>query len=249
MNLFPINDLESGGVYFSNWGGLNDVTRNSDESVGVELSDFTFGGLSSSFNTDLRASTQWRQKKISYAVTNRSYRNLIMATYSTGLLPSGCALSFSGSRRWSQEGYTPGTFYDGFAYFGSVEKRLNDRHSLNFVVFAAPYKRGGDNAAIQEMYDLADDHYYNSAWGYQQGEKRNSKVYSGHQPFFILRHDWKMNEKLSLKSSVGYQVGKNSSTALDWTFAPDPRPDYYRRLPSYVDNAEVAKHLHPLENL
>jgi len=240
MNLFPINDLESGGVYFSNWGGLNDVTRQNEEVIGAGIADWGVGGVSSSFNTDLRASSQWRQKKISYAITNRSYRNRIMGTWSTGLLPSGWAVSLSGSKRWSQEGYVPGTFYDGYSYFGSLDRKFNDHHLLNFAVFASSYKRGGDNAAIQEMYDLADDNYYNSAWGYQQGEKRNSKVYAGHQPHFILRYDWHMNDKVNLTTSLGYQTGKNSSTALDWLFAPDPRPDYYRRLPSYQDNPEIA---------
>src|SRR6186713_180757 len=118
MNLYPINDLESGGVYFSNWGGLNDVTKQNEEVIGADIASWGVGGVSSSFNTDLRASSQWRQKKISYAVTNRNYRNRIMGTWSTGLLPSGWAFSFSGSRRWSQEGYIPGTFYDGWSYFG-----------------------------------------------------------------------------------------------------------------------------------
>ena len=243
MNLFPINDLESGGVYFSNWGGLNDVMKQNDEVIGAEIADFGAGGVSSAFNTDLRASSQWRQKKISYAVCNRNYRNRIMGTWSSGLLPSGWAFSFSGSHRWSHEGYVPGTFYDGYSYLASVDRKFNDHHLLNFVVFASPYKRGGDNSAIQEMFDLSDDHYYNPNWGYQSGEKRNSKVYSGHQPHFILRYDWKMNDKLNLTTSLGYQTGKNETTALDWLFAPDPRPDYYRRLPSFQDNADVAQEI------
>ncbi len=240
MNLFPINDLESGGVYFSNWGGLNDVTKQNEEVIGADIADWGAGGVSSSFNTDLRASSQWRQKRISYAVTNRNYRNRIMGTWSTGLLPSGWALSLSASHRWSQEGYIPGTFYDGYSYFASVDRKFNDHHTLNFVVMGSPYKRGGDASAIQEMYDLSGDHYYNPTWGYQQGKKRNSKVYSGNQPYAMLRYDWRFNDKVNLTTVIGYQTGKNSSTALDWLFANDPRPDYYRRLPSFQDNQDVA---------
>ena len=246
LNNLPINDLESGGVYWSNWGGLNDVMKQDAELVGAEQSDWGFGGVASTFNTDLRAASQWRQKKISYAITNRNYRNRIMGTWSTGLLSSGWAFSFSGSRRWSQEGYIPGTFYDGWSYFGSVSKKLNDRHTLNVVALGAPYKRGGSSTAIQEMYDLADDHYYNSYWGYQEGKKRNSRVYSGHQPLFILRHDWTLSDKLSITTSLGYQSGPNSTGALDWLNANDPRPDYYRRLPSYVDDPAVSEQMRTL---
>lgn len=236
LNYFPVTDLESGGLYWSLWGGLNDVTRQDEESVGAEIASWDFGGAGSTFNTDLRASVQWRQKKVSYSVTNRNYRNRLMATWSTGLLPSGWAFSLSASRRWSQEGYIPGTYYDGYSYFASVEKKFNDRHSLNLAILGAPYERGANSSSTQEMYDLAGDPYYNSFWGYQQGEKRNSRIYSGHEPMAILRHDWHISDKASLVTSLGYQTGKSNARALDWLYANDPRPDYYRRLPSYQDD-------------
>lgn len=246
LNNLPINDLESGGVYWSNWGGLNDVMKQDEEFIGAEQSDWAFGGVASTFNTDLRASSQWKQKRISYAITNRNYRNRIMGTWSTGLLPSGWAFSFSGSRRWSQEGYVPGTFYDGWSYFASVSKKFNDKHALNLVALGAPYKRGGSSTAIQEMYDLANDHYYNSYWGYQNGKKRSARVYSGHQPLFILRHDWTISDKLSVTTSLGYQVGENSVQAIDWLNASDPRPDYYRKLPSYIDDPVLSEEVRNL---
>lgn len=246
LNQLPVNDLESGGIYYSSWSGLNDVMRLDENVVGAEFAEWGFGGIAGSSNTDLRASSQWKKKQVSYAVTNRNYRNRIMGTWSTGLLPSGWAFSFSGSRRWSQEGYIPGTFYDGWSYFASIDRKINEKHSLNFVALGSPYKRGGNSTSIQEMYDLADDHYYNSFWGYQQGEKRNARIYSGHQPLFMLRHDWDINEKLDLTISLGYQTGKSGTETLDWIYGNDPRPDYYRRLPSYIDDPEVSGEMREL---
>lgn len=240
LNNLPVNDLESGGVFWSNWGGLNDVFRQDQFVLGAGMSEWGYGGIASSFNTDLRASSQWRQKRISYAVTNRNYRNRIMGTWSTGMSPKGWALSLSASRRWAEEGFIEGTFYDGWSYFISVVKKLNERHSLNVVAFGAPYKRGGSSTSIQEMYDLAGDHYYNSFWGYQQGKKRSGRVYSAHQPLFMLRHDFVISEKVNLSTVVGYQTGHNSIIGLDWLDANDPRPDYYRRLPSYIDDPLLA---------
>lgn len=240
LNNLPINDLESGGIYFSNWGGLNDVMRQDKEVIGAEIAEWGFGGVASTFNTDLRAASQRRQKRVSYAVTNRNYRNRITGTYSTGLLPSGWAMSLSGSRRWAQEGYNPGTFYDGWSYFASVGKKINEHHTLNLVALGAPTKRGGNSTSIQEMYDLAGTNYYNSFWGYQQGKKRSGRVYSGHQPLFMFTHDWIISDKLNLSTALGYQTGKSGVEALDWIYANDPRPDYYRRLPSYVTDATLA---------
>lgn len=246
LNHLPVNDLESGSIFWSQWGGLNDVMRLDAVRVGAEIGDWGYGGVANSFNTDLRASSQWRQKRISYAVTNRNYRNRIMGTWSTGRLPSGWAVSLSGSRRWAQEGFIEGTFYDGWSYFASVDKKLGSNQSINLVALGSPYKRGGSSTSIQEMYDLADNHYYNSFWGYQQGEKRNGRIYSAHQPLFILRHDITFNDNVKLITALGYQTGFSSIEALDWLYGHDPRPDYYRRLPSYIQVPDLAAEVEAL---
>ncbi|MEL6866661.1 MAG: TonB-dependent receptor, partial [Bacteroidota bacterium] len=66
------------------------------------------------------------------------------------------------------------------------------------------------------------------------GEKRNSRVGNRHQPMAILTHDWNISPKSVLKTAVSYQAGRDGTTALDWFDARDPRPDFYRRLPSYI---------------
>src|SRR5688500_7910926 len=150
LNNLPINDLESGGIYYSNWGGLNDVMRQSDEVIGAEVAEWGFGGAAGTFNTDLRATSQWKQTRLSYAVTNRNYRNRITGTWSTGLRPSGWAVSLSGSRRWAEEGYVPGTFYDGWSYFASAGKKINKDHMLNFLAMASTYQRDESSNSIQK---------------------------------------------------------------------------------------------------
>ncbi|HLF64664.1 MAG TPA: hypothetical protein VI603_12960 [Saprospiraceae bacterium] len=240
LNGLPFNDLEVGSVFWSNWGGLNDVTRNQETHLGLEAAPYSLGGVGGSSFLDLRASSQWVQKRFSYSLTNRSYRNRVMTTVSTGLNAKGWAFTFSGSRRWSEEGYVPGTFYDAYAYFASIDKRLSDKHQLNLVVLGAPIKRGKESPSIQEMYDLAGTNYYNSYWGYQKGEKRNSRVSDIHQPIAMLRHDWTLKENSILTTTIGYQSGKNASSALEWFNANDPRPDYYRRLPGYIEDPALS---------
>lgn len=239
LNGLPVNDLESGQVFWSNWGGLNDVLRNRTNSIGLAPVPFAFGGIGGASDIDLRASRQWKQLRVSYARSNRTYNNRVMATYNTGLLDNGWAFSLSASRRWAQEAYIPGTFYDAYSYFASIDKVLNDRHALNLVAFGSPIKRGKSTAATQEMYDLAGTNYYNANWGYQHGEKRNARIANINQPMLLLRHDWQLSNRASLRTTAGYQFGRTGDTALDWYNAPDPRPDYYRRLPSYIDNEQA----------
>lgn len=239
MNGMPVNDLEDGGVFWGQWGGLNNVMWNRDNSIGLQPTTFTFGGIGGAYSIDNRASKQRKQLQVSYAATNRNYRNRLMATYSTGLLKKGWAVSLSASRRWASEGYVPGTFYDGYSYFLSVEKLIGNNHSLALTALGAPTRNGRSAAATQEMYNIAGTNYYNPNWGYQNGRKRNAVVGNTHQPMFILTHEWKINNQSNLLTSAGFSFGRSARTALDWNNAPDPRPDYYRYLPSYIEDSTM----------
>ncbi|MEL6831836.1 MAG: TonB-dependent receptor [Bacteroidota bacterium] len=242
VNGMPVNDLETGRVFWNHWGGLNDVLRNRTNTIGLGASIFAYGGVGGASTIDTRATSQRKQLRFGYAISNRTYRNRVMATYSTGLLESGWAFSFSASRRWADEGFIEGTPYDAYSYFASIDRKLGQNALLNLTVFGAPIKRGRISGAIQEVYDLAGTNYYNANWGLQNGKKRNARIQNVHQPVFILRNDWDLSSKLKLTTSVGYQTGRTGSTALDWFDGPDPRPIYYRKLPSFFEG-EVAQEI------
>ncbi len=247
MNGVPMTDLYNGNPMFYLWGGLNDVTRNREGVSNLSPGSFSFGGIGGSNYVDSRATKQRKQLAISYALSNRAYENRVMATYGTGLMKGGWALAGSISRRWSDEGYIPGTYYDGWSYFIAVEKILNYNHSFSLTMFGTPTERGRSSPATKEMYDLAGTNFYNPTWGYQNGEKRNASVNTSHQPVSILSHDWRINNHSLLRTSVGYTFGENVNTGLDWYNAPDPRPDFYRKLPSYYsDFPEIAAQIEAL---
>lgn len=232
INGMDMSNMETGRTYWSNWGGLNNVTRYKTVTFGLETADQTFGNVGG--NTDIQmAPTVYRKGlRLTYSAANRSYRNRAMITYSTGLTPSNWAFTVSGSRRWAQEGYVEGTFYDAWAYYMGIEKHL-DNQKIVLNVFGSPNKRGKGGASTQEAYDLLNNVYYNPYWGYQEGEKRNSRVGYGHMPVALLTHYWDINSTTKLQTSVVGQYGRNGSTALNWYNGADPRPDYYRYLPSY----------------
>ena len=233
INGVQMNDMETGRAYWSSWGGLNDATRNKVINAGISDSKYSFGGVGGTTNMITRASRFKKGVKFTYSSTNRSYRNRLMFLSSTGLMKNGWAFTLSGSRRWAQEGYVEGTFYDAWSYFLSAEKKLNDQHSIGLIAFAAPTKRGKNGVSTQEAYDLAGTNYYNPYWGWQNGEKRNSRINIFHQPTIMLTHYWDMDDKATLTTTAYYSFGKGISTALDWYDAPDPRPDYYKNLPSW----------------
>lgn len=233
INGAPMNDIETGDAYWNQWGGLNDVFRGRSNIYGLQPSDYAYGGINGTTYFDASAASQRKQTRVTYSLTNRLYRNRLMVTHSSGLLKSGWAYSLSASRRWSQEGYVPGTFYDGYSYYGAITKVINGKHELNFTAFGAPTRRGKSAPAVQEAYDLAGSNFYNPNWGYQNGEKRNAKVADIFQPTYIFNYEYNPTNRTHWNTAIGYQHGKNKNSTLDWYNAADPRPDYYRYLPSW----------------
>lgn len=241
LNGVNINDPASGNIYWSLWGGLNDMFRLRQIDVGMGAMDYSLGSLNGATMINLRVSEQYKQTRVSYALSNRSYRNRLMFTHSTGLMKNGWAFSISASRRWAQEGYNPGTPYDAYAYFIGIEKVINEKHSIGLTVLGAPRWYGKTSPTVQEAKDLTGTNYYNSYWGYQNGEIRNSRISHTHEPIGILRYDYTPNNNNKLRVSAYIQKGTNGSTALNWfNDTGDPRPDYYRKLPSYAEDPDVA---------
>ncbi len=233
MNGSMMNDAESGMAYWGQWGGLNDVFRNQQNTFGLAAAEDGIGGLTGVTSIDATAMNQRKQIRTTYSLSNRSYRNRIMFTYSTGLLKSGWAFSVSGSKRWSGEGFIPGTFYNSYSYYGAVSKKINSHSNIHFVTFGAPTQRGKAMPAIQEAMDIAGSNYYNPNWGWQDGKKRNARVSNSFQPMALLTYDYQPDENTLFTMTAAYQQGYIGNSALDWYNAQDPRPDYYRKLPSY----------------
>ncbi len=239
MNGVPMENLDNGFTPYGLWGGLNDVMRNRDNTLGLRPTPYSFGDLGGINYLDTRASHQRKQTSYNYAISNRNYVHRIMLTHSTGLSKKGWAFSFSGSRRWAEEGFADGTFYNGWSLYAGVDKRINAKHLLSFVAFATPTQNGRQGSSVQEMRELAGTNFYNPYWGYQNGVKRNASVAKSFQPFGILTHEWKPNENTSIITSASLTKGERGITGLDWYNAADPRPDYYRYLPSYQQDPSI----------
>jgi hypothetical protein len=237
INGIPMNDMESGRGTWYKWGGLNDVTRYAESKRWLTSNPYHFGGLGGYSNINGKATGIRKGHYLSYASTNRAYRHRLMYTQGTGMMANGWAFALSVSARYSKEGYVPGTYYQAMGYFLAAEKKINEHHSLNLSVIGAPSNRGKSGISTQETYDLANDHYYNPNWGYQtingKQVKRNARQAISHTPIIALSHDWNIDKTSKLKSSIYLNVGQYGQTSLNWNDAKDPRPNYYRYLPSY----------------
>ncbi len=237
INGIPMNDPQYyGGAPQGSWSGLYQVFRDRSITLGLSPNENSFGGILGSDILDGRASVQREGLSVSYSHANRLFSNRLMATYASGMMKGGWAVVASLVGRWSQEGYVPGTFQEGYSYYFSVDKKFGNNNTLSFSTYGTPTRTGRALATTMEAYDLAGSHYYNPGWGYQNGVVRNAYVTNNFRPSFILNDEWKINEKSNLILAAQFAFGKLKSSGLDWNSAQDPLPDYYKNMPSYVQD-------------
>jgi hypothetical protein len=235
LNGYNMNSLVTGRATFSQWGGLNHVVRYPDTRINMTPASFTFGEIGGVSNYNLRGSAYSKQIRGSYSLSNRTYNNRLMLTYATGMLKNGWSLAASVSSRFGDNiSYVQGTSYDAFSYFVALEKKLNQNNAINLTVLGAPTVRDMQGNSVNEAYNLTGTNYYNPNWGWYNGKQRSARTRSTHEPVALLTHFFNSDDnKLSITTTLGFTVGRNSTTSLNWYDAPDPRPDYYRYLPSY----------------
>ncbi|NNK82406.1 MAG: carboxypeptidase-like regulatory domain-containing protein [Flavobacteriaceae bacterium] len=252
INGLEMNKQNTGRPQWSNWGGINDLQRNQEFSMGISPNDYNFGDLAGTNNIIMRASKYRKGGRLSFASANRSYEGRIMASYSSGLLENGWAFSVLASRRFGEGGYIDGTLYDANSFVASVEKRINEKHSLNLTSIYAQNRRGRSTAITQEVFDLKG-RKYNPFWGEQNGDLRNSRIRRIEEPIIMLNHYWNISDKTSINTNIGYQFGEIGNTRIDnggtrlVTFqgqdsyiggARNTDPTYYQNLPSYYLNVD-----------
>ncbi len=245
INNYLMNSMITGRATYSQWGGLNHVVRYPEIVNSLNAASFTFGGVGGSTNYNLRASAYRKQTRVTYSLSNRSYNNRLMFTHSTGIMKNGWSIATSLSTRFGDAiSYVEGTSYNAFSYFLAAEKKFNSEHALNLTVFGTPTQRGMQGNSVQEVYDLLDNNYYNPNWGWYHGEKRNARVRTIHEPVAMLTHYYTpKSNKYFITSTLAATFGKNSTTSLNWYDVPDPRPDYYRYLPSYQEDTLIQDYV------
>ncbi len=241
INGVNFNDQIRGRFNYAMIGGLNDAVRNRDISMGISASRYGFGSLGGLNHINTKPTSFHPGGRLTGSFSNRNYSLRGMLIHSTGLMENNMAVTTSLGYRWADEGYVDGTFYNSFAYFLAVEKLLgsNNRHAITFTTFGVPTQRAMQAATFQEVYDITGNSYYNPNWGYFNGKKRNARIATTYDPAFILSHNLKIGRNSEWNTAMAMRYNSYGTTALNWYNAADPRPDYYRYLPSYQNTAEM----------
>lgn len=209
INGVPMNDMEWGGIYWSNWAGLSDVTRSTQVQRGLGASKVSAPSVGGSYNIITKSTDAEKGGTVQMGLSNEGYS--LSFSVSTGLTEKGWAVTLLGAKR-SGNRYILGTEYDAYTYFANISKIINDKHRISFTAFGTPqthYQRyGGDRLLIEEWQKLRDGYKFNPTYGFDASGQRKSANYNHfHKPQLSLNHYWTINEKSSLSTAVYLSLG------------------------------------------
>ncbi len=228
VNGVPVNDMEWGGVYWSNWAGLSDVTRSMQVQRGLGASKIASPSVGGSINIVTKSTDAKRGGTIYYGLGNDGYLKQGVS-FSTGLNESGWAATFLGSKT-TGNGYIQGTEFEAYTYFLNISKVL-DNHTFSFTGFGAPQwhnQRNYNNyLTISEWQKQPLGYKYNPAFGYDmngQTKTSNHNVY--HKPQLSLNHYWTIDDISSLSTVLYVSIG-NGSGYSGQGYTSDDRSAWY----------------------
>ena len=170
INGIPVNDMENGRVYWSNWAGLGDVTSSMQVQRGLGASKVAVPSIGGTINIITKTTDAEAGGNIFTSIANDGYEKFGV-TYSTGLMDNGLAATVNAAKT-TGNGYVDGTEFSGVNYFLNISKEINDAHKLSFSVFGAKQRHGQrQNSQLIETYKSSErGRKFNADWGYKNGQ-------------------------------------------------------------------------------
>ena len=218
INGMPVNDMENGAVYWSNWAGLSDVTSAMQVQRGLGSSKLAISSVGGTINVMTKTSDMKEGGTFGSTFGNDGY-NKVQGSYNTGILKSG----FSASVLLSSTkglGYVDGTKFEGNNYFIALGYKLNDKHEFQYTFTGAPqwhHQRSFANTLTDYLkYGNPTENKpnikYNSDWGYRDGEEFSWARNYYHKPVMSLNWDYKISDKMKLSSVFYGSWGRGGGT-------------------------------------
>lgn len=217
INGIPVNDMESGQVYWSNWAGLSDVTRTMQVQRGLGASKLALSSVGGTINIITKSTDATKGGNIYMATGNNAYAKRSF-TASTGLMDNNWAITLSGSLT-TGDGYVKATNFKGYSYFVNVSKKINDDHFLSLTAFGAPqwHNQRGTWHYIDWYRDKKDGIQASSDYGIREGEIYNTgySYNEYHKPQISLNHNWKIDRNNSLNTAVYASFSSGGGRRVD----------------------------------
>ncbi|MCA4775493.1 MULTISPECIES: TonB-dependent receptor [Empedobacter] len=221
LNGQPINGMEDGNVYWSNWSSMTDVANVIDVQRGLGSSKLAISSVGGTVNIVTKATELRQGGFVRYVAGNDSYQKATVG-YNTGMKGKwGASILLD---YWTaHRKYARGTGGEGQSYFVSVGYKPNDRHQFNWMLFGAPQEHDQNyskpltttynkNGSVNTPgYDMTG-RKGNSNYGFYNGEPLSLRTNYYHKPVTNLNWDWTINENASLSTVLYASMGRGGGT-------------------------------------
>jgi len=224
INGQPVNDMENGWVYWSNWQGLTDVASGIQIQRGLGASRLAVPSVGGTVSIFTKAARKQEGGSVIQMIGNNGYIKT-GASYNTGKNENGWASSFLISK-WQGNGYVYNTSGEGWTYFGAVGYAPEGSdHELNLSVLGAGqwHHQRDVWVSIRDYQNFGDegiDQRWNSNGGTLNGEEFSMRRNFYNKPLATLNWDWEINSNLKLNTSLYGSAGRGGGTG--------PRGNNYR---------------------
>ena len=135
----PMNDMENGAVFWSDWIGLKDITSTIQIQRGLGASKLAIPSVGGTINVITKGIDQKMSGGIKEEVTDYG-SNKTTFGFNTGQLKGGWGATIGGSREYGT-GWADGTYVNAWSYFAKVQKRFK-KHLISISVNDAPQSHG-----------------------------------------------------------------------------------------------------------
>jgi len=271
----PVNDMENGWVYWSNWFGLDAVTSNIQVQRGLGASKIAIPSVGGTMNILTKGTSNKSGGIVKQSVG--SYGKLRTSVgYNSGKLKNGWGFTLAGSYK-KGNGFVDQTWSEGYFYYAKIQKELG-KHILSFSAMGAPQKHGQrsyksdiatyDSSFARTLGDTTDFSNriidkginYNKHWGYldrwtigsngdtiHNREVLNTKQNYYHKPQFSLRHFWTINDALYLSNIAYLSIGNGGGTGLSGNSNNYDNNGQYNLQQAYNSNIDNLDMLYSLQ--
>lgn len=216
INGIPVNDMETGTVYWSNWASLREVASVIQVQRGIGAIKLSAPSVGGTINIITKGIDATKGGSISKSLGNDGYQRTSFSL-STGLMDDGLAINILGSYAYG-DGYAQGTNYNVYNYFANISKVINTNHQLSFTVFGAPQEHySRSNALTKSDWEIVRSKYshdkdwrrFNPDYGFSStGQRKTADYNKYHMPFLTLKHIWQVNAKSNLTTTIYAAFGK-----------------------------------------
>lgn len=234
-----LNGWDPSFSYAGLYGGMKTIGVNT--SYGIH--SFGLGGPSGNSYMSTNAALFAKMKSFSARLSNATSMQELKMQWHSGPIKKAYWLNIEAVFQKTPLGYLVNGLKDRKGILLSFEKSISANQWLGFTFWWSPVIQGKRAPTVQEMFSLSKDPLYNPSWGWRNGQAFYPNLKKSNAPVVSMHYDLRTNKGNTFQINLGAVFGTQSVTQLDWSKTADPRPDYYKYLPSFSNDNQLEKKL------